>query len=115
MNYEKRFPTLSIYFAGYFHQDWKYDYDWEGKEPDFQRLIRHTKAEGSLREITQIIKELEDFLALNLPENEMDKAFDTFGSFFYAPGRNIKYRHFAEKTLEILKESDNVQSLTRIA
>lgn len=115
MNYEERFPALNMYFAGYFHQDWKYDYDWEGEEPDFERLVRHTKAESSSRETNITIKELEDFLALNLDENEMDKAFDAFGSFFYAPGRNIKYRHFAEKILEIFKKPNNAKLLKRIA
>lgn len=69
--YKQRYYNLFQLFGSYFHQDWKDDYDWQGKEPNFEDVIRHYKTEDSFDGIQQSKSELNDLLSLKLNENEL--------------------------------------------
>ncbi|MEJ7714053.1 MAG: hypothetical protein WKF84_30445 [Pyrinomonadaceae bacterium] len=45
--YQRQFPDLA-YLMGYFHQDWKDVYDWQGAEPTFEAVVRHFRSVDSV-------------------------------------------------------------------
>lgn len=102
-DYARRFPKLS-YLLGYFHQDWRHVYDWEGAEPDFRAVVRHFKAKNPPASVGQAAEELEQFLALPLDEDETRAALRDMDSAYHAPGDGLGFRQWLGEVSSILKE-----------
>jgi CdiI immunity protein len=61
-------------------------------------------AENPMATVQQATRELEDFLKLNLSEQELaDMLFDDLGANVHAPGMGLTYRQWLEAVLAILK------------
>jgi len=114
-NYSKEFHNLDQFFSGYFHQNWKDDYDWSGKESLFENVVRHYKTEDTAEGVKKTIAELTAFLNSELTDEEIHKIVEEDFSSWYTPrSRGMNKRQFLEKVLEILKEPNNGQALRRI-
>lgn len=111
--YGEQFPKLKYLLAAYFHEDWLHDYDWTGKEPSYEAIVRHFKAENPTATIKQATRELEEFLKLPLPDKELEEVVAyNLGSAYYPPGSGQTYRDWLEAVLAILKEpSDKARAM----
>lgn len=116
-DYSKLFPELDQFFSGYFHQDWKDDYDWGSQEHLFEQVVRHYKTEDSQAGISKTVEELTLFLELNLTDEKIHRIVEEEFSSWYTPrSRGMNKRQFLEKVLEVLKEPiETAQTLKRIA
>ena len=117
INYEKKFPDLGQFFGGYFHQDWGYDYNWQGKEPNFEDVVKVYKAEDTPQGVERTIAELEELLSLPLETDELRRiVIEEFGSFYLARKRGFTTHEFLLAVLKILKEpNSNFKLLQRSA
>lgn len=105
--YSKQFSSLRYLLGNYFHEDMFDVFDWKGRRPDYQGVIRHFKTQDSPIRNREIPKELREFLALSKDwdEDKLDDVLeDDFGNCLYAPGYGITYREFLEGILEVLEE-----------
>jgi hypothetical protein len=106
--YEKLYPELKQFFGGYFHQDWTYIYNWHGKLPSFQVVVRDFKTNNSPAIVAQVTQELEQFIADHLTlEDDWDLGeivTHELLSCIYAPGLGLTYRQWLREILAILKE-----------
>ena len=113
---QENYYFLYQFLGGYFHQDWKDDYDWKGKEPLFEDVVHHYKTEDSKEGVVETINQLTEFLNSDLSDEEIHRIVEEDFSSWYTPrSRGMNKRKFLEKVLEILKEPDNAQALKRIA
>lgn len=106
MNFEEQYPSLDEVF-GFFNQDWYHTYKWDGKEPDYQAVIRFCKVVESDELVEKAIEELKDLIEFGKDFDE-DYWYDYFmhGSSlgYYPPGGNQTYREWLEDVLKILEE-----------
>lgn len=114
-DYKQKYYNLYQFLGGYFHQDWRYDYDLEGGKPEIESVVRHYKSEAGENTLEKVVSEMESLLSENLSEKELDNATDELGSYHYAPATHGTYKKFLEKILEVLKEPNNAKALKRIA
>jgi hypothetical protein len=109
-DYSKLFPELSRLMS-YFLQGWETLYDWQEENSHYKELVRHFKAESSPREIAQSIDELEQFIQIDLDENELhDILVREFRANIYPPGMEMTYRHWLGEVLKILRD-ENTENL----
>jgi CdiI immunity protein len=97
--YRDLFPELYDFFAGSFHQDWVEDYSWENEVPTFQRVVSDFKRENPSDTVSQVTRELKQFLKTEVPENNLYKIL------VHDLGANINvsyYRITHQKWLEIV-------------
>ena len=105
--YERLYPELRQFFGGYFHQDWNYTYNWQGEPPSFQVVVRDFKTNNSQADVTQVIQELEQFMAAHLTEDDWDLGeivTNELCSCIHAPGLGLTYQQWLKDILTILKE-----------
>lgn len=112
--YERRFPELSYLMGAYFNQDWGSTYDWEGAEPNFRAVVRHFKSENPSATIIEATRELEQFLALSLAEEEIEEALDDMASAYYPPSDGLNYRQWLEAVLDTLQEAPDKARAMRV-
>ena len=94
--YAERYPELHYFFGGYFHQDW-------GDSGSFENVVRDFQAEP-IETVRQATRELEEFLRLDLPEQELREILlNDLRSYVRAPGLGLTYRQWLEAVLVILK------------
>ena len=97
MRYADRYPELYQFFGGYFHQDW-------GDSGSFQNVVHDFQVELD-ETVRQATRELEEFLELDLPEEELREILlNDLGSYVHAPGLGLTYRQWLEAVLDILKK-----------
>ncbi|MGH9903188.1 MAG: contact-dependent growth inhibition system immunity protein, partial [Pyrinomonadaceae bacterium] len=70
-DFRRRFPGTYQFLNGYFHQDWKGDYDWRGEPPNFEAVARFYRSQASGGEVTRTAGELRELLALPLSDAEL--------------------------------------------
>ena len=105
MNYDTKYYELSQFIGCYFHQDWNHCYDWQGKEPDWKIPVLKFKENTLPENLSKVIKQMENLLAENLNNNQLEEALEEIGSFVYVPALGYKtYRTWAEDILKLLKE-----------
>ncbi len=112
MNYDDKFPELGNFLSCYFNQDWMHLYKFEDEKPGVLEIARFYKTEDSVEGVRETAKQLEEFLRLELTDEELDSALDKLGSDYYAPGDDWTYREWLEKTLEILKNPNEKTKIT---
>ena len=104
-DYLKEFPHIWKLLR-YFNQDWVAMYDWKGKKPSFQPIIRYFKMHNGLDVTEQLIVEIERILQLPLSDDEFDTVMVEELFCEYTPrSQALNKRQFMESSLEILKES----------
>lgn len=113
-DYRKKYYSLQQFLACYFHQDWQEEYDWNGMQPDTEKVVQHYKVENGEDIIGKTIIELQDLLSEKLSEQELRKILMELGNNHYAPATHKTYRKWLEKILEILKEPNNAKALNKI-
>lgn len=111
--YRNKFAELYQFFGGYFYQGWASDYNWETARPNFAAVVRHFKAVNPPLTVTKVKNELEDFLSLELNEDELSKALAQLGSNFHAPAENLTFRQWLENILTVLNESPTTARVLR--
>lgn len=115
IDYNKTFAELDQFLSGYFHQDWKDDYDWENQESLFESVVRHYKTEDTAEGIDRTTVELKAFLDLPISNEQLHKIVEEDFSSWYTPhSRGMNKRRFLEKILETLEQNDNEKPLKRI-
>lgn len=113
--YQQKYYELYQFLGGYFHQDWRYDYDWEGKQPNTEKVVQSYKFETKEDILKKVIFEMENLLSENLGETELRDVLMELNSAHRAPATHKTYKKWLERILEILKEPDNAKALRRIA
>ena len=97
--YAVLYPELYQFLGGYFHQDWV-DSD------SFEDVVRDFLARNPAATIRQATRELEEFMRLDIPENELrDILRHDLRSYVRAPGMGLTYRQWLEAVLHILKKA----------
>ena len=115
MNYAKQFYNLDQFLGGYFHQDWVYVFDWKGKKPNFEDVVRYYRQEQHPDYLAKVINELQAFLELPLSEDQLKKILSREFYVAYSPHRfNITIRYWLERILDIL-EGKNDSGNTNIS
>lgn len=112
-DFQFKFPELYQFFGGYFYQGWSADYRWEGAKPNFAAVVRHFKAVNPPPTVARVRNELEDLLASNYEEENLNAALKELGSNFYPAAESLTYRKWLENILEILKESPTKAKVLR--
>jgi superfamily I DNA and/or RNA helicase len=104
MDYLKEFSEIRFLF-GYFCQYWVVFYEWGGREPTFQAVIRSFKTENSIEVIEKLAFEIEKFLVLPLNREEFNSVVvEELGSELIETIDGFDRRQFLEESLNILKE-----------
>jgi hypothetical protein len=97
--YAVQYPKLRYFFACYFHQDWV-------DSESFEDVVHEFLGENPAATIRQATRELEEFMALELSEKELDDIVtDDLGANVHAPGMGLTYRQWLEAVLLILKKA----------
>ena len=112
MNYDDKFPELGNFLSCYFNQDWTHLYEFEGGEADALEVVRFYKTEDSAEGVRETAEQLEEFLRIELSDEELDSALDKLGADYYALGDDWTYREWLEKTLEILRNPNEKSKIT---
>lgn len=104
MDYHKEFFEISGLLMT-FNQDWVPSYDWKGREPTFQPIIRYFKTTEDEETVNKLIYQLERLLALPLDEDEFERVVgEELGSEYTPQSQGLNDRQFLEESLKILKE-----------
>jgi hypothetical protein len=104
-HYEHLYPKLKYFFSAYFHQDWKFVYDWQGEKPSFQVVVRDFRESNPQETVIKATEELEHLLKQNLTEDDISEIVtDKLGSQIYVHGIGLTYKKFLEAILTILNE-----------
>lgn len=107
MDYRKQFYNLSQFMGGYFHQDWKDEYDWKGQTPSFEPVVHFYKAKNPPAIIAKTIEEMQRFLALQLNDEELKEVLQLNFHVSYNPQpRGLTKRQWLEEVLKILKDAN---------
>lgn len=78
MNLNEQFPYLSHFFGAYFHQDWMMEYANE------EMAVKGYVDDDGSEDANRVIKELDQFLSLNMSEADLRKAvLDELGSDYF--------------------------------
>ncbi len=112
-DYRHRFAELYQFFGGYFYQGWASDYNWETARPSFAAVIRHFKAVNPPITVTRVKNELEDLLAMELENEELNNILAELGSNFHAPAENLTNQQWLESILTVLRESPTTARVLR--
>jgi hypothetical protein len=101
--YDDLYPELGQFLGGYFHQDWSYEQRRIGGS--FADVVRSFLTTNPATTVMQTIRELTEFLGLELSEEELrDTLLHEFGSYVRAPGLGLTYRQWLEAVLAILQQ-----------
>lgn len=92
---KERSPELFHLLSGYFHEDWKTEH----KTVD---AAVHAFMRDEDDRLHGVVRELEDLLAMNLPETEL-AALVKDAARFYPPALGYKYTDWLQHVLSILK------------
>lgn len=104
MDYHKEFFGIwGLYRT--FNQDWVPSYDWKGRVPTFQPIIRYFKTTESEETVAALINQIDRLLNLPLSESEFERVVDEeLGSEYTPQSQGLNDRQFLEESLKILKE-----------
>jgi CdiI immunity protein len=112
MDTKSKFPKLCNLLGAYFHQDWKYDYDWKQNQPNFEEVVRFYKISNPVNTVSQATEELRKFLNLQLTEADLDDILQGIGVCYNPKARKMTYHQWLESILHILEDSsDNISYL----
>ena len=103
-DYRQKYYNLYQFLGGYFHQDWQYDYDWKGEQPDTEKVVRHYKSIAGKNTLEKVASEMKSLLSENLSETELRNVLIELNSAHRAPATHKTYRKWLERILEILEE-----------
>lgn len=96
--YADLYPKLSYFFGAYFHQDWV-------ASGAFENVVHEFLGENPAATVSQATRELEKFMGLDLPEDELhDIVVHDLGANVRAAGMGLTYRQWLEAVLGILKK-----------
>lgn len=112
-NYSFQFPDLYQFFGGYFYQGWSSGYSWEGTSPNFSAVVRHFKAVNPPQTVFRVQQQLQQLLALELSEEDLNDALIALGNNFYPPAEKLNNRQWLERINEILKETSTKPRVLR--
>jgi CdiI immunity protein len=98
MRYAEQYPKLRYLFAAYFHQHWV-------DSGSFENIVHEFLEENPAATVSQARRELEAFLNIDLPEDELhDVVVHDLGANVRAAGTGLTYRQWLEAVLAILKK-----------
>jgi hypothetical protein len=112
-NYSFKFPDLYQFFGGYFYQGWTAGYKWEGTSANFAAVVRHFKAVNPPQTVARVRTQLQELLALELSEENLNEALIALGNNFYPPAENLDNRRWLESIAEILRETSTKPRVLR--
>lgn len=105
MTLQSKYPKLRNLIAAYFHQDWKYDYDWSNYPLAFEPVVRFFKMHNPLETTDQATRELKEFLALSFNEEQLESVLDDeFGLCLRPEYFKLTHEQWLKKVLEVLEE-----------
>jgi CdiI immunity protein len=104
MSLNEAYPALNN-VIGYLHQDWEYDYDWNGKESHYHPVIRFFKTHNPPNWVEQATQEWKQFLAEGHDEEHLkDYLHQHFILQMSVSYFGISYQEWLEDVLKILEE-----------
>lgn len=105
MHTKLKFPKLRNLLGGYFHQNWKYDYNWQGNQPNFEEVVRFYKTVNPVMTVSEAANDLHKFLNLQISESDLGDFFQGTGICYNPIARKMTYRDWLERILIILEDS----------
>jgi hypothetical protein len=103
-DFRQRFYDLEQFLSGFFHQDWKEVYDWQGETPSFEGAVRHFKSIATPAELQRATEQLRQFLSLPLSDQEIAETFDQIHLAYNPRARGLNERGWLEAILKILTD-----------
>lgn len=103
-DFRRRYYDLEQFLSGFFHQDWKEVYDWQGETPSFEGVVRHFKSVAKPDELRRTAEQLRQFLSLALSDGEIAETFDQIHLAYNARARGGTERGWLEAILKILTD-----------
>lgn len=111
-DFRQRFRALDQFLSGYFHQDWKDDYDWQGAVPNTEEVARFFKSQNPPADVARTAEELRRFLALG--DEEVRDALDRISLAYNPRARGLSHRQWLENLLRVLTDPDEPPSALRL-
>jgi hypothetical protein len=96
MDMKARFPNLSGICGCYFHQDWDMD------DPTAEAVVRRYMRDADPQEVQRVAAEIDDFLRIEMTEEERRAVLDKFGCEYYPPGDELTYSEWLRQVHDIL-------------
>jgi hypothetical protein len=96
MDMKSRFRNLDGLCACYFHQDWDMD------DPTAEAVVRQYIRDADPQEVQKVAAEIDDFLQIEMTEEERKTILDTFGCEYYPPGDRLSYSEWLRQVHELL-------------
>jgi hypothetical protein len=96
MDMQTRFPNLNGMCGCYFHQDWVVD------DPTAEAVVRRYMREADPQEVQRVAAEIDDFLRIEMTEEERRAALDRFGCAYYPPGDALTYSEWLRQVHALL-------------
>jgi CdiI immunity protein len=103
MELSEKYPKLANLMGAYFNQDWHLFYLWD-IEPDYPPVVRFYKVHNPQSSLTQLIKELKEFLSKGYDESALEDAMDDLVMELNLPHWKLTYQEWLEDVLRILEE-----------
>lgn len=94
-----RFPNLHGLCGSYFHQDWGAD------DPTADAVVCRYVRDADPPEIQQVAAEIDDFLGIEMTEEERRGVLDMFNCGYYPPGDGLSYSEWLTQVRDILTSS----------
>jgi CdiI immunity protein len=110
-DFRQRFRALEQFLSGYFHQDWKDDYDWRGETPNTEEVARFFKSQNPPADVARTAEELRRFLSLD--DQEIRDALDRINLAYNPRARGLTERRWLETLLRILTDHTEPASTLR--
>jgi hypothetical protein len=105
-NYQRDFPNLEQYLAGYFHYGWQNSYDWQGASPNYEDVVHFFTSTNSSDIVSAVISELQRFLELPVTDEQLEEIVSSEFAVSYTPrSRGLTKRQWLAAMIPLLHES----------
>ncbi len=96
MDIKARFPNFYGMCGCYFHQDWDMD------DPTAEAVVRRYMRDADPQEVQRVAVEIDDFLRIEMTEEERRAILDKFGCEYYPPGDGLSYSEWLRQVHDLL-------------
>jgi hypothetical protein len=91
-----RFPNLYRMCGCYFHQDWDMD------DPTAEAVVRRYIRDADPQEVQRVAAEIDDFLRIEMTEEERRAVLDRFACEYYPLGDGLSYSDWLRQVHDLL-------------
>jgi phenylalanyl-tRNA synthetase beta subunit len=96
MDMRMSLPTFAGVCSCYFHQDWELD------DPTAEAVVRRYLRDADPREIELLIAEIDEFLKLEMTDEERQVVLEDLGCEYYPPSDGLTFSKWLHQIRNIL-------------